>query len=462
MRAQQIGLLGFGLLVGTPALAGPPTQVAPAPAAIVGGEASEPCAWPSVVALRGGGICTGTLIHPRVVAYAAHCGTLQSRIYFGETADAPAREVDTVDCARFSDLFAVSSMDYAYCVLAEPVEDVAITPTLFGCDEDLIEIGTPVTIVGFGDTTSEGPEQVGIKHEAQTEITNKLSTVWIGGMGVGADSGDSGGPAFVQLDDGSWWLLGIVSGGGGDGATVQYVPAPNIVAWIEDETGIDITPCHDQDGAWAPTPQCEGFYVSTQANAQWDAGCPSERSEPSTRCGPAWTELEDLDAPSVAFVDPLDGDQFPTGSLITSVLAEASDAGVGVASVQLRVDGQPWLDELGLDADEVPPYRFNSVMVIGEGPHLLELVAVDHFGNVAEASATILLETSGAGETGETGTDEAGSSDTGQATGSDTSGDQAESGRGSCACTSGAPGSPPLALLVWLGLIGLGRRSRDP
>src|SRR5687768_132103 len=42
------------------------------PTSIVGGSEVAACGWPSVVALDG--TCSGTLVHPRVVLYAAHCG----------------------------------------------------------------------------------------------------------------------------------------------------------------------------------------------------------------------------------------------------------------------------------------------------------------------------------------------------------------------------------------------------
>lgn len=446
----QAGSLGLTLMLtlaaapGTLAFAAPPAQaeaLTSDPAAIVGGEPSGTCAWPSVVALQTGGLCSGTLVHPRIVAYAAHCGTFHSKVLFGERVDMPAREVATVLCERNSDLFAVSSMDFAYCLLAEPVDDIAITPPLFGCDEELIEIGTPVTIVGFGDTTSEDPPSVGTKHEAQTQVVGYLSTVGIGGMGTGADSGDSGGPAFVELEDGSWWLLGIVSGGGGDGKTVQYVPAPKIVAWIEDRSGIDITPCHDGDGSWAPTPACEGFYVQAELGATWADACPSVRSGASQRCGPGYGDLVDEDPPNVAFVDPLDGEAFPGAPVEFEVLADADDGGgVGVAEVRLRIDGTAWIDALGRTGDQVPPYRFGDLSFASDGMHVLELEAIDHFGNAAFANATIIV-----GEVGDSETD-TGGGESGGETESSAHVDPPDPG---CSCASG-PGRRPLSSLLWV------------
>ncbi|HVI00639.1 MAG TPA: trypsin-like serine protease, partial [Enhygromyxa sp.] len=447
MRARPI-LAAVALIVAlTPGWA---TAAEPDPA-IVGGEPSKTCEWPSVVALRTGGLCTATLVHPRVIVYAAHCGTLHTHALFGEDVDAPAREVPLLRCERYSDLFAVSSMDYAWCELAEPVEDVAITPLLFGCDEALIEIGTPVTIVGFGDTSSDGPEQTGIKHAAQAQIVGYLSTVGIGGMGVGADSGDSGGPALVQLEDGSWRVLGIVSGGGGDGATVQYVPAPKTAAWIEDRSGIDITPCHASDGSWAPTPACEGMFVSVDASASWADGCPGPVAPPSQDCGAPWTEIADTQAPSVSVVEPIDGTTLDGAPVEIDVLGEAQDLGVGIAELRLSIDGQPWIDGLGRAAvDQVPPYRFEGVALELDGAHTITLEAVDHFGNASTASATIMLGEPSSDDTGESG--ESGESgDTSEETPADPAGDS------SCACTSEHPRDPAAPLLL---LSALALRSR--
>src|SRR5688572_9042182 len=49
---------------------------------IYGGAPVGACGWPTTVSL--GGSCTGTLVHPQVVLYAAHCGDDYSSIRFGE------------------------------------------------------------------------------------------------------------------------------------------------------------------------------------------------------------------------------------------------------------------------------------------------------------------------------------------------------------------------------------------
>jgi hypothetical protein len=51
------------------------------PSTIFGGAAVGSCAWPSTVFLEN---CSGSLIHPEIVVYAAHCGADRERAWFGE------------------------------------------------------------------------------------------------------------------------------------------------------------------------------------------------------------------------------------------------------------------------------------------------------------------------------------------------------------------------------------------
>jgi hypothetical protein len=115
----------------------------------------------------------------------------------------------------------------------------------------------------------------------------------------------------------------------------------------------------------------------------------------------------------VGFVDPMDGEPFPGAPIVFEVLAEADDgSGVGVAEVRLRIDGVDWIDALGRTGDEVPPYRFADVSVASDGVHELELVAIDHFGNLAQANATIVVGEVGDTETGDEDSESEGESET--------------------------------------------------
>src|SRR5690349_3428359 len=53
---------------------------------VIGGQEVVECAWIDTVAVTGGGgLCTGSLVHPRVVVYAAHCGDGDKQIRIGNT-----------------------------------------------------------------------------------------------------------------------------------------------------------------------------------------------------------------------------------------------------------------------------------------------------------------------------------------------------------------------------------------
>jgi MYXO-CTERM domain-containing protein len=154
---------------------------------------------------------------------------------------------------------------------------VPIVPVIQGCEEDQLQVGASITMVGFGSTNVMTD---GVKHEGTMSIAVMDSMggreIEVGMAGQGSCGGDSGGSNFIQLDDGSWRVFGITSAGAGAGCGqgVTYLtPMHDWVGWVEDETGIDITPCFD-DGAWAPTGQCGGFPndPATPAGA-WAMGC---------------------------------------------------------------------------------------------------------------------------------------------------------------------------------------------
>jgi hypothetical protein len=133
---------------------------------------------------------------------------------------------------------------------------------------------------------------------------------------------------------------------------------------------------------------------------------------------------------------------FPGAPVEFEVLADADDGGgVGVAEVRLRIDGTAWIDALGRTGDQVPPYRFGDLSFASDGMHVLELEAIDHFGNVAFANATILV-----GKVGDSETDTGGSGESDG--GSATSGHVDVSDPG-CSCATG-PGCRPLSSLLWV------------
>ena len=180
---------------------------------IYGGEVVDSCGWPSVVQVSGpgGGSCTGTLVHPWVVVYAAHCGDEVPWIRFGDRIeDAPGFQVVPERCETHPVGQFGFGTDAAYCLLSEPVEGIPVTPPLMGCEaEAALQVGNPVTAVGYGQSDDEA-DPYGVKRFLDTTITAiSWDEVFIGGVDEGVCYGDSGGPTYVQLEDGSWRSFGI-------------------------------------------------------------------------------------------------------------------------------------------------------------------------------------------------------------------------------------------------------------
>ncbi|MEM7156575.1 MAG: trypsin-like serine protease [Myxococcota bacterium] len=199
------------------------------PSGIYGGVVSEPCAWPSAVSLGLGG-CTGTLVHPEIVIYAAHCGTAWERVYLGSRGTGGSVDID--ECHR-SPRWGEPGGDFAYCRLAEAVDDVPVVPILRPDEAWVLAPGHEVTIVGYGVNDRGAP--CGSKLEATTEIQAiEDGEVDLGREGVDACFGDSGGPAFIRLGDGSWRVFGAASHGDAEcrGQTA-YTDASMHIDWVQ-------------------------------------------------------------------------------------------------------------------------------------------------------------------------------------------------------------------------------------
>ena len=234
----------------------------PEPSPILGGDLVAPCGFPTTVSV--GGFCTGTLVHPRVVVYAAHCGDEVPWIRFGDRVDTPGLEVVPEMCATNPIGEYGFGTDAAFCRLAEPVEGIPIAPPLMGCEaEAALQVGQAVTVVGFG-LSDDVETPSGVKRRLDTTI-NSLSwdEVFIGGVDEGVCYGDSGGPTYVQLEGGEWRSFGITSWGqpgcgyGGYLSTIVHN-----IEWIEGTAAVDITPCHDGLGNWDRGPDCTGFETN--------------------------------------------------------------------------------------------------------------------------------------------------------------------------------------------------------
>jgi MYXO-CTERM domain-containing protein len=463
------------------AFAGEPEIAAPSPTPhIWNGADTEPCAWPSVVMVSGGSsLCTGTLIHPKVVMYAAHCGASDKVVRFGDSQNSAKTRM--VEYCKTNPIYnGGQGSDWAYCVLQEEVFEIPFTPVGYGCEvEQHYANGAEIAIIGFGN--NDGDNGAGRKRWGWTYISNASGSRFdVGGqLTESICSGDSGGPAMIRYEDGSWHVYGIASTKNDDTCTSAkgtHSLAVNAVEWIEQDSDIDVTVCHDLAGNWDPGPLCGNFFNGQPALSYgaWNTWCEDATAlEWSATCGPDFGQNAEVNAPTLEVVVPFDGQVFDAEPAMFDIAVMAQDDSGLPVEVQIEVEGMLQ----GTPTSDNPAVFPNAVFYCGE--YTITAHGTDFWGNVAQSEPVTFMvagacnpgdgdpgdgdgdpgDGDGDGETESGGPVDTGDGDTGETgldSGPSQDGPVDETG---CACgvrergPSGLPGTLALVALAGLGLI---------
>ena len=227
--------------------------VSPAYAVVGGGVPSAEGVGRSVVTIVGsrGNFCTGALIAPRVVLTAAHCvqpGADYKIVDYGADRQPKLQDVKAVAVHPAFNMEAMQShratADVALLQLAVPVTGKA--PSVLGMPDIPIAVGGRFTIAGIGVTVRGDGKSGGTIRVAGLVATGKPGTLQIRLVdpvgqgtrdGMGACTGDSGGPVFEDKANGPV-IIGVISwstgpnGSAGCGGMTGVTPLTLYRDWL--------------------------------------------------------------------------------------------------------------------------------------------------------------------------------------------------------------------------------------
>ncbi len=225
--------------------------LAPAHAIVGGAAPATEGVFRSVVTIVGsrGNSCSGTLIAPNLVLSVAHCvgpGADYKIVEYGRDRQPRLRNVKRVAAHPGFDMKTMlahrATADVALLQLEAPKNN----PSAIGVPQTPLAAGNKFTIAGIGVTVRGDGRSAGIVRSADLVATGHPGTLQIrlvdsatngASAGLGACTGDSGGPVFEQ-QQGKPVVVGVVdwstgpNGSGGCGGLTGVTPLTLYRGWV--------------------------------------------------------------------------------------------------------------------------------------------------------------------------------------------------------------------------------------